>query len=148
MKLEYFKFTVLATDGFVNASKEFSISVTGADCQMTVEAIISEDAEMENLFLREYYADNATGAVTWSIEEGSSLPYGLSISSLEDGVGLISGTPNAPAKEYSFTIVAEDEAGCRVTQLVYLNVTGESGAETLVSEGFVVYTQSGNRWNA
>ena len=39
-----FKFTVLATDGFVNASKEFSISVTGADCQMTVEAIISEDA--------------------------------------------------------------------------------------------------------
>ena len=42
-----FKFTVLATDGFVNASKEFSISVTGADCQMAVEAIISEDAEKE-----------------------------------------------------------------------------------------------------
>ncbi|MBP3430581.1 MAG: putative Ig domain-containing protein [Barnesiella sp.] len=134
-----FKFTVLATDGFVNASKEFSISVTGADCQMTVEAIISEDAENGKPFSARIYADNATGAVTWSIEEGSSLPYGLSISSLEDGVGLISGTPNAPAKEYSFTIVAEDEAGCRVTQLVYLNVTGESGVETLVSEGFVVY---------
>ena len=134
-----FKFTVLATDGFVNASKEFSISVTGADCQMTVEAIISEDAENGKPFSARIYADNATGAVTWSIEEGSSLPYGLSISSLEDGVGLISGTPNAPAKEYSFTIVAEDEAGCRVTQLVYLNVIGESGIETLVSEGFVVY---------
>lgn len=67
--------------------------------------------KMENLFLPRIYADNATGVVTWSIEEGSSLPYGLSISSLEDGVGLISGTPNAPAKEYSFTIVAEDEAG-------------------------------------
>ena len=134
-----FKFTVLATDGFVNASKEFSISVTGADCQMTVEAIISEDAENGKPFSARIYADNATGAVTWSIEEGSSLPYGLSISSLEDGVGFISGTPNAPAKEYSFTIVAEDEAGCRVTQLVYLNVIGESGIETLVSEGFVVY---------
>lgn len=96
-------------------------------------------AENGKPFSARIYADNATGAVTWSIEEGSSLPYGLSISSLEDGVGLISGTPNAPAKEYSFTIVAEDEAGCRVTQLVYLNVTGESGVETLVSEGFVVY---------
>ena len=134
-----FKFTVMATDGFVNVSKEFSLSVMGADCHMTVEAIISEDAENGKPFSAKIYADNATGAVTWSIEEGSVLPYGLSISSLEDGVGLISGTPNAPAQEYSFTVVAQDEAGCRVTQLVFINVTGECAIENVDTDKLVVY---------
>ena len=134
-----FKFTILATDGFVNVSKEFSITVIGADCQLSVEAVISEDAENGKPFSAKIYADNATGAVTWSLEEGSSLPYGLSLTSLEDGVGLISGTPNAPAQEYSFTVVAEDEVDCRASQLVFLNVIGESSVEDVTADKLVIY---------
>ncbi len=134
-----FKVTILATDGFVNVSKEFTINITGADCQLSVEAVISEDAENGKPFSAQIYADNATGAVTWSLEEGSSLPYGLSLTSLDGGIGLISGTPNAPAQEYSFTVVAEDEAGCRASQLVFLNVIGESSVEDVTADKLVIY---------
>ena len=132
-------FTVKGTDGITTLEKEYSISIIGSDCDISIENIYLDDAENGVPYTGYVYVLSATGNVTWSFEDPSQVPYGLSIATLDSETGVISGTPNSPAKEYEFTVVAEDEAGCIATAKAYLNLTGTFAVKSISTGKISVY---------
>ncbi|MFF5383553.1 putative Ig domain-containing protein [Pedobacter suwonensis] len=63
-------------------------------------------------------ATGGTAGYTYALAPGSTLPAGLSLSS----VGAITGTPTV-ANTYSFSVVATDAKGCKATATYNLTVT-------------------------
>jgi hypothetical protein len=96
-----FNFTVQVTDaGSRTAAKPFTI-VVGTPLQITTASL--PDAAVNAAYAQTLSVTGGQLPVTWTLDSGSSLPPGLSLSAQ----GVINGIPTA-AGSYSFTVVAKD----------------------------------------
>jgi hypothetical protein len=101
-----FTFHVTATDT-VGASDTHSYTVTIAAPVAITTARLSDWTEGVGGYRQTVSASDGTGAVTFAVQAGDSLPPGLT---LDGNAGVISGTPTARGV-YTFHLVATDAPG-------------------------------------
>jgi hypothetical protein len=93
---------------------------------LTITTSSLPDATTHIPYTASLEANGGEGAITWSVQSGSTLPAGFMLS--PSGVLTSTGTPPAPASLYIFTVVATDSAGASAQQILSLTVLGEGPA--------------------
>ena len=111
-------FSVTVTDASKEkVTKEFTITVTGLQPPIIATQPTLPDGAVGSAYDQTLAATAGQAPYTWTLETGSSLPAGLSLSP----AGQLSGTPTA-ADTTSFTIVVTDSAGASVEKQFTLEV--------------------------
>ena len=108
-----FSFTVTATDSAsptaATASKEFKLTVGAAPLSIATASPLP-NATVGTTYSQTFVATGGTGAHTFAVADGSSLPSGLSLSNN----GTLTGTPTADGT-YTFTVTVTDSASPTAT---------------------------------
>jgi gliding motility-associated-like protein len=112
------------TTYYIEVSKGLCANAERVPVKVNVNpAIVFATTTLANATLTSAYSKQITSATggtpgfTYTLDAGSSLPAGLSLSS----TGLISGTPTATEGPYSFSVLATDSKGC--TAVTPFNLT-------------------------
>ncbi|WP_288956896.1 inverse autotransporter beta domain-containing protein [uncultured Desulfovibrio sp.] len=123
-----YTFTVTVTDSAspaATASKEFSLTVGAAPLSITTTSPLSS-ATKGLAYSQTFVATGGTGAYTFAVADGSSLPSDLSLSN----DGKLTGTPTADGT-YTFTVTMTDSASPAVTASKAFSLTVNPGVYTL-----------------
>ena len=124
-----YTFTVTATDSAgptaATASKEFKLTVGAAPLSITTTSPLP-NATVGTTYSQTFVATGGTGAYTFAVADGSSLPSDLSLSN----DGKLTGTPTADGT-YTFTVTMTDSASPAVTASKAFSLTVNPGVYTL-----------------
>ena len=124
-----YTFTVTATDSAgptaATASKEFKLTVGAAPLSITTTSPLP-NATVGTTYSQTFVATGGTGAYTFAVADGSSLPSGLLLSNN----GTLTGTPTADGT-YTFTVTMTDSASPAVTASKAFSLTVNPGVYTL-----------------
>ena len=133
-----------APGAIVATSAPFNIT---AGSPLSIVTASVPDATLGAPYSQTLAAQGGVAPFTWTIDtisgEGGSqfvLPAGLTLTTLANGTGLISGTPTAGVPEVrTFRVRVTDNSGQTVTQDLCINVGGSAGGElfaTALGPGF------------
>jgi|GEM_PF-466984 len=112
-------FTVKAADSSVPQQTQTANLSIVIYTQLTVTTSSLPNGTVGSAYSSQLQSSGGSGSVTWSLQAGSSLPAGLSLSS----GGLISGTPSAQGTT-GFTVQATDSVTTATAHLgILVNVT-------------------------
>lgn len=118
-------FTLTASDGIASAERAFTITVSAANCALSVNNTFLDNAYNTQSYTAEFTASNANGNTVWQVNNAATtLPAGLSMTT-EANKGILSGTVNvasADVGEFLFSVEVSDEAGCTASRAFSLNV--------------------------
>ncbi len=152
-----YNFTVVVTDILGGTATQAYKVVISAEPSITTTTLSNWDTNSGN-YSQTVAVRGGTGALTYSIKSGTSLPTGLGISS---STGAITGTPSVAGK-YTFTVVVTDSIGASVSKAFTVVISlpsftttalpnatvNKSYSETVVatggSGGFTYSLQSGS----
>lgn len=124
-----FSFTVRAQNEFGEDFRDLSIVIIPADTPPSIITDLLPDGIAGAGYYQLLEADG-TGPITWSLEGGSSLPEGLTLSP----EGAVLGVP-ATAGEFSFTVKAANAAGSDIKTLAIVIHEPSSGIIARASYG-------------
>ena len=129
-----FTFTIKAVNKIGEASKDFTLTVNETE---TPSISIITSPELSDATQNQEYSVTleATGdtPITWALDEGSSLPEGLTLSP----EGVISGTPTESG-EFNFVVIAYNSSS-KAMQEFTLNI---SPASTPITQDVTITTDS------
>jgi hypothetical protein len=110
-------FTVVATDANGGtATQSLTITVNSPPSVTTTSLLAATQGQAG--YSQTLTSSGGTGTITWTLQAGSSLPSGLSLSS----AGVISGDVGASAATSTFTVVATDVNGVSGTRQLTITV--------------------------
>jgi len=124
--------TIQVTDsGSTTATKTFTITVVGSGFTISTAALPAWT--LGQAYSQTLATANASGAVTWSLLSGNTLPLGLTLGT---GTGVISGTPTA-AGNVTFTVQATDSALQTATKTFGITINAAPAISTATLAGGV-----------